>query len=304
MEIFKSSSSKSINSSNNNNNNKQQLHPVNQAFADFENDHTPNFKLKSSKYRGVQKSISDYLTAIEAMENMTDQDVVATVRSAESEEEAAIAFDVASIKLKGDKAITNFNIKSYNVKAILDGMKSSVDDDDESTTSNTLSSSLMEGNNKRRNKKRNLTFHDHTINNILGNQTDHAEYFSSGINMANMLRENSSSPSSANNDLLMMMSSREEDGKSLSLGLGLGLGFQHSSSSAFKSYNGGDEESDDPVTTSVFKIMGSSVYLPPYDHDHDDHDEMDGAMFNDHVVTNKSEFNHASSSCFKPFKKP
>ncbi|KAF4396096.1 hypothetical protein G4B88_020733 [Cannabis sativa] len=182
-------------------------------------------------------------------------------------------------------------------------MKSSVDDDDESTTSNTLSSSLMEGNNKRRNKKRNLTFHDHTINNILGNQTDHAEYFSSGINMANMLRENSSSPSSANNDLLMMMSSREEDGKSLSLGLGLGLGFQHSSSSAFKSYNGGDEESDDPVTTTVLKIMGSSVYLPPYDHDHD-HDEMDGAMFNDHVVTNKSEFNHASSSCFKPFKKP
>ena len=38
----------------------------------------------------------------------------------ETEEEAAIAFDIASIKLKGLKAITNFDLNSYDVKAILE----------------------------------------------------------------------------------------------------------------------------------------------------------------------------------------
>ncbi|XP_062119285.1 AP2-like ethylene-responsive transcription factor PLT1 [Humulus lupulus] len=385
--------------------NRQLLHPVNQEFSDFENDHgttqdfpsleTPNFKIKSSKYRGVQKikdkatyvahvydngylpkegrtvylgrfdreenaarahdlvslkfwgtsvqtnfQISDYVKAIEAMENMTDQDVVAAVRRSsnsfsrgkskyrgvvkhantgkwqarkgpgkesflgtfETEEEAAIAFDIASIKLKGNKAITNFDIKSYNVKAILEGKSSELAEEDIHDIDQTASTI----DNGKRRKKRTLTFHS-----ILGNKTGTADqYFSSG-NMMNMLRENSSPSSSSTaaasadncanfipfcSEIDMeSSSSRKEAGKSLSLA----LGFQHSSSSAFKSY-GGDNNNNEASPVTFFKLLGSNVYLPY---------EINRAIFNAENVEGtstglQSAFNHASSSCFKPFKKP
>ncbi|KAK7336600.1 hypothetical protein VNO77_17146 [Canavalia gladiata] len=63
---------------------------------------------------------SQYKKAREAMVDMTQKEVVDTVRG-HRREEAARAYDVESIKLKGKNAITNFNIKCYNVDAILKG---------------------------------------------------------------------------------------------------------------------------------------------------------------------------------------
>ncbi|KAG5043375.1 hypothetical protein JHK85_007674 [Glycine max] len=89
---------------------------------------------------------SHYKTALEAMStDMTQTDVVDSVRIDSStakweaifvtssddnkslglfdtEEEAARAYDVESIRLKGYDAITNFNIRFYNVEAILKGV--------------------------------------------------------------------------------------------------------------------------------------------------------------------------------------
>ncbi|XP_027351085.1 AP2-like ethylene-responsive transcription factor PLT2 [Abrus precatorius] len=83
---------------------------------------------------------TQYKTALQAMADMTQTEVVDTVKRLSftfsklmsmyrgvtryirnTEEEAGRAFDVESIKLKGHNAITNFHIKFYNVEAIQHG---------------------------------------------------------------------------------------------------------------------------------------------------------------------------------------
>ena len=221
----------------------------------------------------------------------------------ESEEEAAIAFDIASIKLKGVKAITNFDIKSYNVLAILEGETepenteaekvvslaekfgvSNIQEKPESSESNmgTLN----------RKKKRSLTFH-----NFLGKQAE--TNFSGHMNTS---RENPVTSSAGSpfqhGPFIPIFPETIPMGYSAEPQRSLVLSFQHSNSSPFQSYeekkpceSSVAQEANNPVP--VFKIPGSNVHLP-----------YETKLFKEKDLHGlQSGFQHASSSCFKPFKK-
>ncbi|KAL5545558.1 hypothetical protein UlMin_005245 [Ulmus minor] len=74
-----------------------------------------SFSRRKSKYRGVVRHTNS--GKWQARKGPGKDSFLGTF---ETEEEAAIAFDIASIKLKGFKAITNFDLNSYDVKAILE----------------------------------------------------------------------------------------------------------------------------------------------------------------------------------------
>ncbi|XP_024031169.1 AP2-like ethylene-responsive transcription factor PLT1 [Morus notabilis] len=261
--------------------------------------------------------IIDYEKALEAMENLTDQDVVVAVRRSsssfsrgkskyrgvvrsKSEEEAAIAFDIASIKLKGFKAITNFDLNSYNVKAILQGETEQKDKETEkmvNLTAKFAASNITRrqessgiGNRK---KKRSLSFH-----NFIDKQTETG--FSGNANTLSETPVISSAGSGSQHGALVPFLSeiaslelefpREHNGS-------LAMGFQHSNSSAFQSY-----KQMEPRQTSIlqeadtllpeFELWSSNLY-PPYMSQLFKEQELKGLG---------SGFQHASSSCFKPFR--
>ncbi|PON58115.1 AP2/ERF transcription factor [Parasponia andersonii] len=389
MEFFNSSGRSS----------SSQPNPINLAFPPFDGTtdfgilESPIFKLKSSKYRGVQKikdkeiyvahvydngyspkegrtrrfdkeenaarahdlvslkfwgtsiqtnfPITDYVKAVEAMANMNDQDVVAAVRRSsnsfsrgkskyrgvvrhansgkwqarkgpgrdsflgtfETEEEAAIAFDIASIKLKGIKAITNFDIKSYNVRAILEGktepgniqaekvvnhaetfVVSTIQEKPESSVSNMGIGS--------RKKKRSLTFHG-----FLGKQAETG--FSGNINS---LRGNPViAPAGSefqHGNKIPFSPETVSIGSSRELRTSWDLGFKHSNSSAFQSYEQAKPRESLVLQEAnnqspAFKILGFDVYLPYKTNLFEEKD----------LQCLPGGFQHASSSCFKPFKK-
>lgn len=222
----------------------------------------------------------------------------------ETEEEAAIAFDIASIKLKGIKAITNFDIKSYNVKAILEGKTEPENGEAEkvislvekfglSTIKEKPESSVSNMGIRNRKKKRSLTFH-----NFLGKQAETG--FSGYIKT---LRENPvAGPAGSEFQHGTFTPFFQE---TISMGClsepqtSLDSNFQHTNSSAFHCY-----EEAKPCKPSVlqeannlppdFKILGFGVYLP-----------YKANLFKEKdLECLQSGFQHASSSCFKPYKKP
>lgn len=218
----------------------------------------------------------------------------------ESEEEAAIAFDIASIKLKGFKSITNFDINSYNVKAILQGETDQKDKEAEKMVNLTAKFAASNITRKQessgignRKKKRSLSFH-----NFIGKQTETG--FSRNANTLSETPVIASAGSGSQHGAFVPFLSeiasmelefpREHNGS-------LAMGFQHSNSSAFQSY-----KQMEPGETSIlqeadtllpeFELWSSNLY-PPYMSQLFKEQELQGLG---------SGFQHASSSCFKPFR--
>ncbi|KAL5545557.1 hypothetical protein UlMin_005244 [Ulmus minor] len=226
--------------------------------------------------------ISSYGKTIEAMANMTEQEVVASIRRSsnsfsrgkskyrgvvrkgpgkdsflgKTEEEAAIAFDIASIKLKGFKAITNFDLNSYDVKAILEG-KPGAERLLNLPEQFEISGSEMgteNGNNKR------------SVNllHCFGKQKE-PESFS----------RNTNPPKES---LVLDLGPSSEPDTTLS------LGFEHSNSSAFQSYN---QTNNNPVSDLSFLNLNLH---PTNNADLFEEEELNGFGFH-----------HSNSSCFKPY---
>ncbi|KAK7378196.1 hypothetical protein VNO80_03634 [Phaseolus coccineus] len=77
-----------------------------------------SFMKSMSMYRGVSRDFSTGKWQADLDKGNDDRIFLGLF---DTEEEAARAYDVASIRLKGLNAITNFSIRSYNVDAILVG---------------------------------------------------------------------------------------------------------------------------------------------------------------------------------------
>lgn len=184
--------------------------------------------------------------------------------SAETEEEAAIAFDIASIKQKGFKAITNFDINTYNVAVILAADNETVVQEEVST----------------RRKKQGHSSLRHFLNK----------------NKGPVSSENSSGGSVPNPCF-----SRESTIIRPLLGgpvdTSLSLGFKHSGSSAFQFYEPEDYQPRD--TSNNFLAPGFELWRPNLNPSYEtslfqDYGQEHGAVG----------FQHASSSCFQPFTRP
>nr|XP_015899017.2 AP2-like ethylene-responsive transcription factor BBM [Ziziphus jujuba var. spinosa] len=275
--------------------------------------------------------ISDYGMVLKTMEKMTDLDVVAAIRRCsnsfsrgkskyrgvvrhantgkwqarkgpgkdsflgtfETEEEAAIAFDIASIELKGFKAITNFDINSYNVSAIVNGQTEppkeaekleviGVSNNQEKQESSRFLSMGI-GNRK---KKRQMNYHH-----FLGKHKGMG--YSRKMNMSNEKWVSISSGSQVVNHKVGVYSHLQ----GMTSSMESSSGFEHSNSSAFQSYKQTSrsessimQEAKNP--SSIFQLLSSKVGIPPHNVN-SPHEEQESRAIR---------FQHASSSCFKPFR--
>lgn len=196
-------------------------------------------------------------------------------------------------------AITNFDINSYNVSTIFGGQielpkeaeKPEVIGVSKEKQESSMLLSMVIGNRKR---KRPMNYRH-----LLGKHKGTG--FSRKMNMSNEKRVSTSASSSEIVDrkvgacsfLQGVISSIESSRISTS------LGFKHSNSSAFQSYKQTSQsessimqEAKNP--SSIFQLLSSHDSIPPYNLN-SSHEEQELRV--------RFGFQHASSSCFKPFKK-
>ena len=244
--------------------------------------------------------LDDYATSFFAISRDSDECFIFHCKQTESEEEAAIAFDIASIKLKGSMAITNFDINSYNVKAILQAETLQKDNEAEKMVNlieNFAASNIQEkpggsgiGN---RRKKRSLVFQ-----NFLGKQAE--TDFTGNIGALSKTPVTAPAGSESQHGALIPFLS-EIASMEFPTGFdgSLAMGFQHSNSSVFRSYKHSEplepptlQEADTPLLNC--ELWSSNVY-PPYMSELFQEQELKG-------IGSGFGFQHASSSCFKPFR--
>ncbi|XP_057826136.2 AP2-like ethylene-responsive transcription factor AIL6 [Cryptomeria japonica] len=86
------------------------------------------FDLAALRYWGpaavTNFPIKNYERELEEMKNMSKQGYIQFIRRlglGDNQEEAAKAYDIAAIKLRGENAVTNFDRSRYDVQAIVNG---------------------------------------------------------------------------------------------------------------------------------------------------------------------------------------